>query len=195
MARTSNDRSVVTRRDALRLLGMLACGAAFAGCDTLRVAFRAYPREFDLRPDLSETVMKAFVSTIVPGAPIDDPNLARVYFDEDYPFAPYTAFLASDLCDRSAARFGVDHFDRLSEPERTQIVRIALREGGTTGRLYTGAVYLAQISFYAGIYDDEAGCELIDFPGRNHGPSEGRLSYPDPQSYLAPAATDGGSPA
>lgn len=195
MARTSRDRSVVTRRDAIRLLGMLACGAAFAGCDTLRVAFRAYPPEFDLRPDLCETVLRAFVCAVVPGAPIEDPNLVRVYFDEDFPFAPYSAFLASDLCDRSEARFGVDRFDRLNETGRTEIIRGALREGGTTGRLYTGAVYVAQVAFYAGIYDDEAGCELIDFPGQNGGARAGELSYPDPQSYLAPAATGEGSPA
>jgi hypothetical protein len=176
------------------MLGVLAGGAVLGGCDTLRVVFRAYPREFDLHPDLSETVLKAYVSTVVPGAPIDNPNLARIYFDEDFPFAPYSAFLASDLCDRSEEQFGVGRFDRLSEGQRAEILRAALRQGGTTGRLYTGAIFLAQVSFYAGIYDDEAGCELICFPGRNSGPAAGDLSYPNPESYLARTATTGGSP-
>jgi hypothetical protein len=194
MARGSRKTSIFGRREALKMLGVLVGGSIFAGCDTMRVAFRAYPREFDLQPDLSETILKAFVGTVVPGAPTDNTNLARIYFDEEFPFAPYSAFLASDLCDRSEDHFGVLRFDHLAEEERPIIIRSALRQGGTTGRLYTGAVFLAQVSFYAGIYDDHGGCELIDFPGRNRGPAENELSYPNPESYLPRAATTSGSP-
>ena len=120
MTRGSKETPLFSRRDALKTLGVLACGSVFAGCDTLRVAFRAYPRVFDLDPDLSITVLTAFVSTVVPGAPADDPELAHVYFDEDFPFAPYSAFLASDLCDRSDSHFETDRFYRLSEEQRPE---------------------------------------------------------------------------
>jgi hypothetical protein len=187
--------AMLTRRQALRTLGVVVGGVALGSCTPAKIIFRAYPREFDESPELTEKTLRSFVTTVIPGASSDDPNLAQVYFDEDYPFAPYSAFLASDLCARARDDYGVGRFDLLDEGQRTQVIRGALRHDATTGRLYAGAIFLAQISFYAGIYNDEQGCQLIGFPGGNRGPTPSELGYPSPQNYLAHETTVSGSPA
>jgi hypothetical protein len=70
------------------------------------------------------------------------------------------------------------------------VIRDGLEADGTTRKLYQGAIYLAQIAFYGGIYDDDAGCPLIDFPGRYRGDP---VTYDDAHQFLARAQTPGGN--
>lgn len=183
----------LSRRDALRRLGVLAAGLA-AACTPARIILKTYPETFERDGDPTDGVLRTFVTTIVPGAPEDDPNLVRAFGDTYYPFAPYRAFFAADLC-RRAARFGTDAFDRLTVAQRAAVIQEGLRADFATRKLYTGAIYLAQIATYAGIYDDEGGASLIGFEGRHRYRGPEFLTYPDPDRFLARAASADGNPA
>lgn len=181
-----------SRREVVKQLAVLLAGIT-AGCTPLRIVLKDYPRAFDEDRDIIEPVLRAFVTTVIPGALFEAPNLVRVYFDPYYPFAPYAGFFASDLCRRAARRFETPEFHRLSLAQRTELVQEALQADATTRRLYGGAILLAQISFYAGIYDDRAGCDLIEFRGARGQLSRDQQTYPDPQRYLAAEITRNGN--
>lgn len=180
----------LSRRTALRCLGAIAAGIATDACTPLRVLTRAYPREFDRDADKVARVLRAFVSTVIPGASEDTPDLTRVFTDGAYPFAPYTGFLTSDLCRRTRGRCGIEAYWALDARQRVEVILEALASDGTTRRLYTAAIFLAQVSFYAGIYDDERGCDLIDFPGRYRGD---RVTYEDAERFLPAPHTPSGN--
>lgn len=180
----------ISRRDVLRTLGLITAGMAVSACTPLRIITGAYPDEFKHGGDKVERVLRAFVLTVIPGAPADSRDLVRAYFDRDYPFARYAAFFASDLCDRACERFGHGRFWELEVGQRTQVVRDGLAADETTRKLYGGAIFLAQVSFYAGIYDDDSGCPLIDFPGRYRGDA---VSYDDAPRFLPDALTHTGN--
>lgn len=180
----------VSRRDVIRSLGLMAAGLAAGACAPLRILTRSFPAEFKHRPDVVDRVLRAFVSTVIPGADPDAADLTRAYVDPGYPFARYAEFFASDLARRAHDRFGEHAFDRLTINQRTVVIRDGLAADGTTRKLYQGAIYLAQIAFYGGIYDDDAGCPLIDFPGRYRGDP---VTYADAHQFLPPAQTPGGN--
>ena len=182
----------LSRRQALRHIGLLAAGLA-VGCMPLRIVLKAYPEDFETDPALTDRILRAFVITVIPAAPADDPDLVRVYGDRFYPFAAYRAFFAADLCRRAAERFGTAAFDRLTPEQRTGVIQEGLHADATTQRLYTGAVFLAQISFYGGIYDDAKGCPQIGFDGRYRFRGLEALTYPDPERFLARVLTAGGN--
>lgn len=127
-SRQEPDRSV-SRREAIRWLGLAAAGIAAAGCTPLRIGLHAWP----------------------------------------------------------------ERFDRLSADDRTAVVHDGLHADGTTRRLYTGAVFPAQVSTYAGIYDAERGCPLIGFEGRYRVRSLDQVTYPSPGRFLAAGATTDGN--
>ena len=83
----------------------------------------SYPRDFKHAPELVDRILRAFVSTVVPGAP-ESPNVARAYPDEGLPFASYAEFFAADLCRRSSDMFGTDEFDQLTARERTAVLGV-----------------------------------------------------------------------
>lgn len=180
----------ISRRDVLRTLGLITAGVALGACTPLRIITRAYPDEFKHVGDNVERVLRAFVMTVIPGAPANSRDLVRAYVDRDYPFAPYAAFFASDLCDRACERFGHGRFWELDGRQRAQVISDGLAADGTTRKLYGGAIFLAQVSFYGGIYDDDTGCPLIDFPGRYRGDT---VSYDDAQRFLPEALTHTGN--
>jgi len=180
----------LTRRDVLRRLGVLTAGLASA-CTPLRIVLHDYPSAFDER-DPAERVLRAFVLTVIPEAEVSDPNLARAFGDPDLHYAPYRGFFISDLCRRAEARTGEAAFERLSLAQRTAVVQDGLRADSTTARLYTGAILVAQASYYAGIYDDQRGCALIDFDGAYQFRGIEAITYPDPERFLSrPATPDG----
>jgi len=181
----------MTRRTALGRLGLLMVGAAAAGCTPLRIVFKDYPERFE-DEDASDRVLRAFVSAVIPGAHEDDPNLVRVYFDEYYRFARYTGFFAADLTSRAAEIFGAP-FESLSTAERSRVIQDGLAADGTTERLYSGAIFLAQLSYYSGIYDSQAGCDLIDFDGAYRFRDPHQNTYPHPDDFLAATATRDGN--
>ena len=180
----------ISRRDVLRALGLITAGVAVSACTPLRIITRAYPDEFKHDGNKVERVLRAFVVTVIPGAPADSRDLVRAYLDRAYPFAPYAAFFASDLCDRACERFGHDRFWELEVRQRTQVISDGLAADATTRTLYGGAIFLAQVSFYSGIYDDATGCPLIDFPGRYRGDV---VSYDGADRFLPAALTETGN--
>jgi hypothetical protein len=66
----------ITRGQLLHNLGLIAAGLA-ARCSPVRVLVSAYPERFDDDAALVERVLRAFVATVIPGAPTDDPDLTR----------------------------------------------------------------------------------------------------------------------
>jgi len=186
-------QDLISRRQLLHQLGVIAAGLA-AACTPLRVLVNAYPETFDDDPALLDRVLRAFAMTVIPGAPADDPDLTRAFTDADYPFAPYAAFFAADLDRRARARFGAS-FERLHLAARSAIVTEGLDADAASRKLYSGAIALAQIAFYAGIYDAKRGCPLIGFEGGYHWHRLAEITHPDPTRFLAEAVTLDGNPA
>jgi len=142
---------------------------------------------------LIDSILRAFVVTVIPGAPIDDPHLTRMYSDEFYPFHSYRGFFVSDLCRRGEDLYGTERFDQLSLEQRTKVVQDGLDADATTSRLYRGAIFMAQVSVYGSIYDDENGCSLIDFHGANSGFTPEEMCYRDNSPFLAGEITQDGN--
>lgn len=184
--------AAVSRREALKRLSCLVAGLA-VGCTPVRIVFKAIPEAYE-DPALAERMLVAFVTTVVPGVSADDPNLTRVFGDPFYPFAGYRTFFVSDLCRRATDRFGAA-FDRLTPEQRAAVIQQGLRADPTTRKLYTGAVFLAQIAVFGGIYDAERGSPLIDFEGRYRFRGRRFYTYTDPERFLARALTPTGNPA
>lgn len=186
-----HEQRAVTRREALHKIGVVIAGLGL-GCTPVRVLLHDYPKEFGEDGRLVDRVLRSFVTTVIPGAPIDGANLVRAFYDRFYPFEPYTSFFASDLCERSHARYGV-RFDALPLERRTRVVQQGLKADATTRKLYTGAIFLAQLSFYSGFYDDGRGCPLIEFDGRFQLRPLDQLTYPNPEAFLAASVTESGN--
>lgn len=188
-----------TRRDFLRLLtiaGAGIAGASLAGaCAPLRVGLKLYPSELKDNPELLEETLRAFVLTVVPGLPPDDPDLTRALHDESFPLAAHIDVLAADLCERARRLSGSSRFAALDADDRARIVADALDAGGVTTQLYAGAAYLSQVACYAGIYDDAKGCPAIGFEGRFRPDRFADTVYPNPERFLAAASTADGNPA
>ncbi len=185
-------QDLISRRQLLQHLGLIAAGLA-AACTPARVLLNAYPRTFDDDPELVDRVLRAFVTTVIPGAPADTPDLVRAFTDPDYPFAEYAAFFAADLARRGRERFGEPAFERLGVEQRAAVIRDGLAADATSRKLYNGAITLAQIAFYAGIYDANKGCALIGFEGANHWHPLADITHPEPARFLAAALTPEGN--
>jgi len=181
----------ISRRHLIQQLSLITAGLA-AACTPVRVLINAYPQVFDDDPALVDRVLRAFVTTVIPAAPADDADLTRAFTDPDYPFAPYAAFFAADLARRGQGRYGTA-FERLTPEARTAVVGDGLAADATSRKLYSGAIALAQIAFYAGIYDARKGCALIGFEGADHWHPLADITYPDPTRFLAGALTPDGN--
>lgn len=182
----------IPRRQALRQLALLAVGCT-AACTPLRVLVSAYPQAFDEDDNLVERVLRAFVTAVIPGVRPDDPDLVRAHLDRAYPFAQYAGFFAADLSRRAARAFGGRPFDELALAERTAVIAEGLAADATTRKLYNGAVVLAQIAYYAGIYDDRKGCPMIGFEGGYHWHPASDITHRDPARFLSHACTADGN--
>ena len=194
MNRHADTRAAVqlTRREALRRMAIVAAGLSAGltvGCTPLRIGFGMYPGKYDSDSRIGDRVLRAFVGTVIPGAPEDAPNLIRVYKDDFYPLTQYRGYLVYDLCERSDRLFGAWRFSDLEAELRVRVIQDALDADKTTRRLYEGGIFLAQISFYAGVYDDAAGCELIDFDGGSRLLPLAEQTYPDPEGHFAACLT------
>lgn len=193
-ARQGDDRRTVNRRQVLGRLGVLAAGLTAVACTPLRIVMHIYPEDFDQQPELVDRILGAFARTVIPGVEGAAARVVRAYHDPTFPLGSFTSFLAADLCRRSAACYGTDAFDRLGLTERTRLVQDVLAEGGTAARLYGGAVFLAQVAFYGGIYDDDEGCPAIGFEGRYRFRGIDATTYPEPERFLARQLTRDGNP-
>jgi hypothetical protein len=177
-------------------MAIIASGLSFGlstGCTPLKIGLGMHPRRFDTDMDLRDRVLRAFVTTVIPGAPADAPNLVRVFEDENYPLARFCGSLVSDLCERGDRLFNNPLFSSLTAEQRTEVIQNALGAQSAMRQLYEGAIFLSQISCYAGIYDDAGGCELIGFRGSAGFVPFADQTYPDPERYLARSLTVNGN--
>ncbi|MGH7455398.1 MAG: hypothetical protein ACRENG_28855, partial [bacterium] len=168
-------------------------GFAATGCSPVRILLKAYPEKFDQDKQLVEKTLRAFVLTVVPGASLDDPNLIRIYSDDYYPFCRYCGFFVFDLAKRSAKLYGDERFDQFVLAQRTAVIETGLRADASVARLYRAAVFMAQVSFYGGIYEDEKGCPLIDFHGTQSAFGDEKMFYPQCTALLAREITRDGN--
>ncbi len=183
----------ISRADFLKRLFLLS-GAAWTACTPLRIALKTYPDRFDADHELREKLLQAFVAAVIPGVPLDATHSTRMLTDDFYPFHSYCGFFTADLAQRSMKLYSHDRFDQLSIEQRTQVIQHGLQADATTARLYQAAIYMTQLSFYASIYDDKAGCTLIDFHGTNAGFPAAEVCYTNREMPLAQEATSDGNP-
>jgi len=169
----------------------LSVGLA-AGCTPLKIGLGIHAPRYDNDPLIGDEVLQAFVATVIPGAPVSDPNLIRVFEDDYYPLARFRGALIADLCQRSDRMFNMKMFSWLNAEQRTQVIQNAISSQSVTRQLYEGAIFLTQISCYAGIYDASGGCELIDFPGKGFIDLADQ-TYPAAERYLASSLTSSGN--
>ena len=179
------------RRQVVRSLAWILAAAATEACTPLRILTGSFPDEFKHDPDIVGRTLRAFTAAVIPGFDPGDTNPARALLDHRYPFAAYAPFFASDLSRRADERFAAP-FDALTLEQRTAVIRAGLGADDTTRKLYRGAIYLTQLAIYAGIYDDDAGCPLIEFRGRYRGDT---VSYDDPGVFLPKPRTSRGNAA
>jgi hypothetical protein len=182
------------RREVVRSLAWILAAAATDACTPLRIVMRSFPADFKHDRDLVAQTLRAFTAAVIPGVDpspgTTDPE--RVLLDRRYPFAKYAPFFAADLSRRAAQRFAGSAFASLGVAQRTAVIMEGLESDATTCKLYRGAIFLTQVAIYAGIYDGDAGCSLIDFHGRYRG---GEISYTNPESFLPQSLTEQGNAA
>lgn len=184
----------IARRSFLHSL-LLLTGAVAVGCTPARAIFKLYDDRFDDDDVLVDAYLRAFATTIVPGARLAQPDLVRIFRDERFPFATRIGLFTSDLARRSRTLFGTERFDTLDAARRAAVVRDALDADAITARLYRAAILATQASYFGSIYDDERGCAMIEFPGANAGFAAEEMFYVDTPSLLGPAMTaDGNHP-
>jgi hypothetical protein len=175
----------ISRRHALGWLGLLGGGLLVDGCTPAKLALNWYAAEFADNPERTSVVLSAFTDAILPGADARVVDLTRPLYDTRFPLHPHVEYLAADLCARSRRHFHGTEFQYLSRQDRDQVIADGLSSDRTTRRLYSGAILLTQIVYYAGVYDDNAGCEAIEWEGRFRPRPIDELTYPDPSSFLA----------
>jgi hypothetical protein len=184
--------SPLSRRSFLGLL-VGAAGIALTGCAPARLLLALDKPRPAAGPEGRDATLAAFALTVVPGIDPDTPHLTRVYDDPAYPFARCRNFFVADL-DRRARRLHAAPFARLEPGTRHAVVADGLAASGITRRVYDGAVFLTQVALYAGIYDDAAGCALIDFPGGGSLPTSDERARVVEATYLPGPAAGGGNP-
>ena len=188
----------LSRRRAIALLGMAAAGLAAPGCLVLDRVLSRYRVMLRDNRRVEEAVYRGFVDAVIPGLDArtyDSPNLVRVFFDEDLPFADFHLDMSAHLC-KSAAKHCDDWRYHTLDPERRrEVIRRGIESGGLVQRLYEGTVFITQVATYANIYDDSRGCRLIDYEGTSGMLDWGRMSYADlPGRYAADIRCPGGQP-
>ncbi len=159
----SGKTNLIGRLDFIKKISLLA-GAIATGCSPVKILLNLYPEIYNDNK-LKEQIITAFITTVIPGANPNEPNLCRIFSDNYYPFYKYCGFFVSDLCEKSKNHFGIENFHELNLWQRTEIIKEGLKDEFTTSRIYTAAIYITQVSYYCSIYDEKKGCELIDFEG------------------------------
>ena len=143
----------------------------------LQMVLKLFPHKYCNDQILKEKLLRAFVTTIIPGADENDKFLINMYEDSYYPFHTYCGYFIFDLDRRSKKLFNKKEFYSLSFKERTSVIQDALLGRELNIRLYKGAILMAQVAYYGAVYSEEEGCKLIDFPGRNKGYEKKEVSY------------------
>lgn len=182
------------RRAFIKSLALIS-GLFYSACSDIRILLGLYPDKYNEDKNLIERVLASFAATVIPGADERDENLIKIFSDEFYPFHKFCGFFVYDLCTRSKDLFDEEKFYNLNQKKRSEVISNGLKDndGGNVARLYEFAIYMTQVSFYAGIYDDGKGCSLIGFKGRNTGYLSSEMIYAESNFYLAPEITNDGN--
>ncbi len=143
----------------------------------IQMVLRIFPRKYCNDNQLKDKILRAFVTTIIPGSDINDQNLVKMYEDNFYPFSNYCGYFVFDLNRRGKTLYSGRDFWKLTLPEKTRVVQYALSGRELTRRLYKGAILMAQVSFYGAVYNEGRGVPLINFPGENDGYSNRESTY------------------
>ena len=187
----SGTNSSISRLDFIKKLSLLT-GVIITGCTPVRILLKSYPDKYDYDKEMCKQILDSFVLTVIPGANPEDPDLSRIFGDDYYKFSKYCGFFKSDLCSKSKKLFNIENFSKLTLQQRTKVVQSGLEDDPTTAKLYTGAIYMAQVSFYSCIYNDEKACEVIDFSG-SYGFMDTDMFYNDCNKLLANEITFSGN--
>jgi hypothetical protein len=189
---TIDPRFDPSRRQAVRAL-LAATTAALAGCQPVRIGLQAYPAEFKSdAAGIREATLEAFVGVVVPGSSCA-PATVRLMLDPWYGFAPYAGYFASEL-HRLAMQRLRQPFAGLRPQEQRTLVAEGLSAGGLTARLFTGAVFLAQVTTLAGVHDDATGSPLLQFPGAQDSSEAGPQQCAGSVAFRVLALTHDGNP-
>lgn len=181
----SPERPLLSRREALSCLAASASGLLGACAPLARFAVPS------ARVESADRVLHAFVATVVPGSG-DSPALIRPFADPFYSFSEWRSWFAADLC-RRASRLGERRFDLLPTRDRTTVVADGLAGDPVTRRVYTGAVFLAQVSAYVSLYDERGAADLIGYEGPHRFRGLAAVTYERPERFLAASATRDGN--
>ncbi len=190
--RTDAMRHGLTRRDLFARFGAVALGMATAGCAPRALGRALYPESIALDDDTILRMLVAVVAVVIPEPDAALP-VARRFADPALRFADFRGPLAADLMRRAAQRAGTDRFDRLPVAQRRAIVQDGLDGGAVSARLYGGAVFLARIVFFCGLWNERGACDYIGYRGAFTGDAD--LSWPEPERFLPAPTTADGNPA
>jgi len=182
---------VISRNDFLKQIALVT-GFIMTSCTPVKILLNSHDDKYDKDAYLKKKILEAFVTTVIPGADTNNPNLCTIFYDEYYPFYKYCGFFISDLCNKSKKMFGTECFYDLSLAERTEVIQAGLDDDSTTEKIYTAAIFISQVSVYCSIYDDERGCSLIEFPG-SYAFIDTEMYYSDNYNYLAAELTSTGN--
>ena len=174
--------NTIDRRQALTNLAVLATAIGF-GCTPIS--------KMSSRFTIIDKKLRAFMEVIVPGIDRNAANLTDIFYDEYYPLAKYTKLLVRDLSKKSKKYFGSEDFQDLSIRNRTPIIQEGLQATNYKQQIYQGAVLLAQLSVYTGLYKIDEGCQLIDFPGKFDFNFQ---THPDYTRFMGQSITSDGNP-
>jgi hypothetical protein len=181
----------ISRLDFIKKLS-LRTGVFITGCSPVRILLKSYPDKYDDDKKMCKHILDSFVLTVIPGANPEDPDLSRIFRDEYYKFSKYSGFFTSDLCSKSKKLFNIENFSKLTLQQRTKVIQSGLEDDPTTAKLYTGAIYMAQVAYYSCIYNDEKTCEVIDFSG-SYGFMDNDMFYNDCNKLLGDEITFSGN--
>jgi len=193
MTRPASTRFDPSRRQALRTIAAVLSAVGGAACAPTRILLGAYPSEFKGHSARTQATLAAFVCTVEPGASPDPARTALTLQDPYYPLARYAAYLASDLDGRANRGYHCS-FAALSCAERAAVVASGLAAGGVTGKLYSGAIYLAQIAVYAGLGFSDSTPLHLETVSRDN-PARGMTSFTDAAPRFPRSLSPTGNPA
>ena len=192
-------RSVVmkagmSRRAALVRLGVMTAGVAAAGCAPAAMAGRAlYPEAVALDEDTVQRVLTAFAAVVIP-EPDAAGAVVRCFAVPELRFAEFRDEFTADLMRRADQLARTDRFDRLPAEQRRAIVQSGI-DGGTVSRRLYAAVFLTQVVYYSGIWNEQGACPFIGYAGAYAFTGYDALTWPDPGRFFPVSLTTDGNPA
>ena len=79
----SGKTNLIGRLDFIKKISLLA-GAIATGCSPVKILLNLYPERYNDN-NLKEQIITAFITTVIPGANPNEPNLCRIFSDNYYP--------------------------------------------------------------------------------------------------------------